>query len=66
MNETEKQKVTDGMAKFQLLNFIGEPNDIANAVHFLAGQNSKWTTGSVLHVDGGINIKWAKIRKMNL
>ncbi|MGZ3725072.1 MAG: SDR family NAD(P)-dependent oxidoreductase [Pseudobdellovibrio sp.] len=57
MPEAEKQKITDGLTKFQLLNFIGEPQDVANAVHFLASQSSKWTTGSVLHVDGGINIK---------
>jgi NAD(P)-dependent dehydrogenase (short-subunit alcohol dehydrogenase family) len=45
------------MAEFQLLSFIGQPNDIAEAVYFLGSDLSRWTTGSILHVDGGINIK---------
>ncbi|HEX5401670.1 MAG TPA: SDR family oxidoreductase [Pseudonocardiaceae bacterium] len=32
---------------------IGEPEDIANAAIFLAGDNSSWMTGQTLVVDGG-------------
>jgi NAD(P)-dependent dehydrogenase (short-subunit alcohol dehydrogenase family) len=32
---------------------IGSPDDVANAVLFLAGEMSNWVTGSVLVVDGG-------------
>jgi len=32
---------------------LGEPDDIANAVVFLASRMSAWTTGVVLPVDGG-------------
>lgn len=32
---------------------VGRPEDIAEAVLFLSSQRSKWTTGSILRVDGG-------------
>jgi len=35
------------------LNRLGTPQDIANAVLFLASGMSAWVTGSVLVVDGG-------------
>jgi NAD(P)-dependent dehydrogenase (short-subunit alcohol dehydrogenase family) len=38
------------------LNRLGEPEDIAEAVVFLAGQGSNWITGTVLDVNGGISI----------
>ncbi|GAA0900347.1 SDR family oxidoreductase [Pseudonocardia zijingensis] len=31
----------------------GHPGDIANAVHWIAGDEASWVTGSVLRVDGG-------------
>lgn len=31
----------------------GHPEDIAHAVHWLAGEHAGWTTGAVLRVDGG-------------
>jgi NAD(P)-dependent dehydrogenase (short-subunit alcohol dehydrogenase family) len=36
---------------------IGEPEDIANAAVFLAGDNSSWMTGQTLVVDGGSIIR---------
>ena len=33
---------------------IGEPQDIASVASFLLSDNSKWMTGQILHVDGGI------------
>lgn len=32
---------------------IGRPDDIARAVHWLAGDDADWITGEVLRVDGG-------------
>ena len=32
---------------------LGEPDDIAGAVAFLLGDDAKWITGSVVHVNGG-------------
>jgi NAD(P)-dependent dehydrogenase (short-subunit alcohol dehydrogenase family) len=36
---------------------IGEPEDAANAILFLASDESKWITGTVMTVDGGISAK---------
>jgi len=35
------------------LNRIGEPEDVANAVLFLASDEASWITGTILNVDGG-------------
>ena len=35
------------------LNRIGEPIDVANAVLFMASDESNWVTGTILDVDGG-------------
>jgi len=32
---------------------IGEPEDVANAVLFLASDEANWITGTILNVDGG-------------
>ena len=36
------------------LNALGQPEDIANAALFLAGQGARYITGQVLAVDGGM------------
>lgn len=41
------------MLSFQLLGRIGEPEDIARAVSFLAAPENRYITGQVLVVDGG-------------
>ncbi len=45
------------MNTWQPLSRIGQTLDIAEAVFFLASEASSWTTGSILNVDGGINIR---------
>jgi 3-oxoacyl-[acyl-carrier protein] reductase len=37
----------------QALKRMAEPDDIADAVAFLASDNARWVTGDTLHVDGG-------------
>jgi len=39
------------------LHMIGEPEDIAGAVAYLCSDDSKWVTGTVMMVDGGISAK---------
>jgi 3-oxoacyl-[acyl-carrier protein] reductase len=34
---------------------IGEPIDLANAIEFLLSEKSKWITGQVIAIDGGMN-----------
>jgi 3-oxoacyl-[acyl-carrier protein] reductase len=46
----EQQKV---ILSLQLLGRIGEPEDIARAVSFLASRDNRYITGQVLIVDGG-------------
>lgn len=50
-----KDGVTAAIAKNYLLGFA-EPNDVANAVLFLASDESRVTTGHILTVDSGITI----------
>ena len=56
-NELEKKTVEDKINRFQLLKNMGKPEDVAESIYFLASDKSKFTTGSNLNVDGGINIK---------
>lgn len=46
----------DRMAGAHPLGRCGSPADIAAAAAFLCGPESHWTTGAVLHVDGGIHL----------
>jgi len=33
---------------------IGEPEDVAEAVHWLCSERSRYVTGQVIHVNGGL------------
>ncbi len=57
LDETQKKSVEEQIYQIQLLSQLGKPEDIAESIYFLASDKSKFTTGSILHVDGGINIK---------
>lgn len=49
----EWQAVEHRLAAVSMLKRIGEPQDIANAIAFLAAPESSWITAQVLTVDGG-------------
>lgn len=56
--DPESRKNTESkMHAMQPLARMGRGQDIAEAVWFLSSDLSAWTTGTVLNVDGGINIK---------
>lgn len=57
LNREAKKIATDAIMQYQILHEIGKPEYIADAALFLASEKSCWTTGAVLNVDGGINIK---------
>lgn len=40
---------------------IGEPEDVANSIVFLLSNASKWITGTVIKMDGGLTLGYQKI-----
>ena len=54
MTAVLSEKVKEGAAAQIPLGKFGEPEDIANAVAFLASDNARYITGQVLAVDGGM------------
>ena len=50
----KKQAVLDKMNSMQPLQRVGTPEEIAKTIFFLASEDSSWTTGATISVDGGI------------
>jgi len=48
------QEVIDHLSKLAPLERLGRPEDIANAVAFLAGPDGAWINGQVLRANGGV------------
>jgi 3-oxoacyl-[acyl-carrier protein] reductase len=48
------QEVVDHLAKLAPLERLGQPEDIANAVAFLAGPDGSWINGQIIKANGGI------------
>ncbi|MFP5519752.1 MAG: SDR family NAD(P)-dependent oxidoreductase [Bdellovibrionia bacterium] len=57
LSEEARDKVLLDLGPLQPLNRIGSPTEIAEAAYFLGSDLSSWTTGAILSVDGGINLK---------
>ncbi|HDS11510.1 MAG TPA: SDR family oxidoreductase, partial [Candidatus Wirthbacteria bacterium] len=55
MSEQIPQEARDLMIKKTPLRRLGRPEDIAQAVCFLASRQASYITGHVLHVDGGLS-----------
>ena len=51
--DAQWREIEAGFAKVAITGRVGEPEDIANAVTFLASPESGWITAQVLAVDGG-------------
>ena len=54
MTAVLSDKVKEAMTEEIPLKRAGKPEDVANAVLFLASDNAAYITGQVLHVDGGM------------
>ncbi len=52
----DKAKAVMEINQKQPMKRMGQPSDIAKSIYFLASEDSAWTTGSILLVDGGINL----------
>jgi NAD(P)-dependent dehydrogenase (short-subunit alcohol dehydrogenase family) len=50
-----KEVIMDKLARQIPLKRVGEPNDIANAVLYLASDESRFMTAAELKLDGGIS-----------
>jgi NAD(P)-dependent dehydrogenase (short-subunit alcohol dehydrogenase family) len=50
----DDEKMNEMVSRYPL--GIGEPVDVANAIAFFISDNSKWITGSVLKMDGGLTL----------
>lgn len=57
-DEEAKAAVTAQMAKGAPLRTVGEPDDIAYAVLYLASDASKFMTGQILRPNGGVAMPW--------
>ncbi|WP_222919870.1 SDR family oxidoreductase [Natrinema sp. SYSU A 869] len=53
--EEEWQQAKEELARYYPLKRLGEPEDIANAMLFLASDEADWITGQALIVDGGFS-----------
>ena len=51
----DKDVLMEKLARQIPLKFVGEPDDIANAVVYLASDESRFMTGAELKLDGGIS-----------
>jgi len=47
---------TQALGHAQTIPRVGKPEDIANMVWFLAGDESQWVTGQAIIVDGGLSV----------
>jgi len=49
----EQPKIAEGLRRKSVMNRLGEPEEIAEAVTFLSSERASFITGQVLSVDGG-------------
>ena len=55
--QAECSDYADVWSKISPIRRVGYPEDIANAISFLAGEKSDFITGQTIFVDGGVNSK---------
>ena len=49
----EQPKIAEGLKKAAVMNRLGEPEEIAEAVTFMSSDRASFITGQLLSVDGG-------------
>jgi 3-oxoacyl-[acyl-carrier protein] reductase len=58
VDEARRDAILEPMRKRNPLAILGEPDDIAYAVLYLATDASKYTTGQILRPNGGVAMPW--------
>ena len=53
----EQPKIAEGLKKAAVMNRLGEPDEIAEAVTFLSSERASFITGQLLSVDGGGSVR---------
>ena len=53
----EQPKIAQGLKKAAVMNRLGEPEEIAEAVSFLSSERASFITGQLLSVDGGGSVR---------
>lgn len=56
MTDVLKDEIKEEIKKQIPLGILGNAQDVANLVKFLASEESTYITGQVIHVDGGMLI----------
>ena len=56
MTEILKDEVKEDILKNIPLKRMGNAQDVANVVKFLASEDSSYITGQVINIDGGLGI----------
>ncbi len=52
----DKQEILDSLKNLQPLGRVGKPEEVAHSIYHFCAPGSEWMTGSILAVDGGINL----------
>ena len=52
--EGKSPELIDHMAKMNPLERLGQPEDIARVVAFLAGREGAWVNGQIIRANGGM------------
>ena len=58
VDEERKAAVTKGFGRVAPLGRVGEPEDVADVVLFLASDDSRYMTGQILRPNGGMAMPW--------
>jgi 3-oxoacyl-[acyl-carrier protein] reductase len=54
---TKEQEVRDAIKRTIPLGRVGKPDEVASLIVFLAGDQASYITGSIINVDGGLEVR---------